>query len=82
MASSYTGHSHLLGGYRLLIQIAPHEAGAWRVWVGLGSEPVQFSSREEAESYAFQRADELRPCTLRIIRPWGVVDRECEFPQT
>ena len=81
MASSYAGHSHLFGGYRLLIQVAPYEGNSWRVWVGLGTEPFQFASREEAESYAMQRADVLRPCTLRVIRSWGIVDRECEFPQ-
>jgi hypothetical protein len=80
MTGSYSGHSHLFGGYRLLIQVAPHASGMWRVWVGLGSEPVQFPSREEAEGFAMQRAEELRPCTLRIIRAWGVVERECEFP--
>jgi len=80
MASGYAGHSHLFGGYRLLIQMAPHEAGTWRVWVGLGSEPEHVSSREEAECYAMQRAEALRPCTLRIIRSWGMVERECEFP--
>jgi hypothetical protein len=82
MASNYAGHSHLFGDYRLLIQVAPHEAGTWRVWVGLGTEPQHFASREEAEDYAMQRADELRPCTLRIIRAWGMVERECEFPQS
>jgi hypothetical protein len=82
MASRYGGHSHLFGGYRLLIQMAPHAEGTWRVWVGLGSEPLHFPSREEAERYAMQRADELRPCTVRIIQPWGMVERECEFPQT
>ncbi len=81
MASGHAGHSHLFGGYRLLIQVAPHESGKWRVWVGLGSDPEFFSSRDEAELYAMQRADELRPCTVRIIRPWGVVERECEFPR-
>lgn len=80
MASNYAGHSHLFGGYRLLIQIAPLEAGTWRVWVGLGSEPLEFPSREAAESYAMQRADALRPCTLRIIHAWGMIERECEFP--
>jgi len=81
MATGYAGHSHLSGGYQLLVQLAPHEGGAWRVWVGLGSEPLLFPSREEAERYATQRAEELRPCTLRIIRPWGIVERECEYPR-
>ena len=81
MATNYAGHSHLFGGYRLLIQVAPSEGESWRVWVGLGAEPLQFASREEAERYAMRRADELRPCTLRVIRAWGIVERECEFPQ-
>ena len=80
MASRNAGHSHLFGDYRLLLQVAPHEAGAWRVWIGVGSEPEHFSSRDEAERYAIQRAEELRPCTLRIIRSWGAVERECDYP--
>ena len=80
MSSGYSGHSHFFGGYRLLIQVAPH-AEAWRVWIGLGSEPEQFASREQAERYALTRADELRPCTVRFIRAWGVVERECQFPE-
>jgi hypothetical protein len=82
MSGGYAGHSHFLGGYRLLIQVAPHRDGEWRVWLGLGSEPLHFPSRKEAERFAMEQANELRPCTVRIIEPWGMVERECQFPQT
>jgi hypothetical protein len=81
-AGGYTGHSHFFGGYRLLIQLAPHPSGVWRVWVGLRAKPLQFETREEAERYAMDRAEEMRPCTVRIITPWGLVERECQFPLT
>jgi hypothetical protein len=79
-SSGYPGHSHFLGGYRLLTQVAPHANGVWRVWVGLRSDPLQFATREEAETYAMERAEANRPCTVRIIKPWGLVERECQFP--
>ena len=81
MPADYLGHSHFFGGYRLLIQIAPAGDGMWRVWIGAASHPHDFSSREEAERFAIQQAEQSRPCTLRIVRPWGVIERECEYPE-
>jgi hypothetical protein len=81
MPAGYPGHSHFFGGYRLLIQVAPGPHGGWRVWAGNGSEPREFALREEAERFAIECAETSRPCTLRIIRAWGVVERECEYPE-